>query len=206
MEGRSRSSDRSSRWGLDVQASGYVAERSRWPLVEGGRSEQKKGEEGSSFFRSTRRKMGRGSWFFRPRKSEMGKFLVLGPGRSKNPSSKNLPPIFEEVAPPPFLSSVRSLIHSSGPKTEDGGFFELRRRRSKIEDGEELFDLLLRGSKKGGLRSSGPEDRRRMPPKGFRGERNQTPNPFREGGLKPENRKGFRFGLKGSLNPLETPL
>ena len=41
-------------------------------------------------------------------------------------------------------------------------------------------------------------------PEGFQGGvLNQTPNPFKwGGGLKPETRKGFRFGLKAGLNPL----
>ena len=41
-----------------------------------------------------------------------------------------------------------------------------------------------------------------MPPKGFREGFKPNPKPFQGGGgLKPETRQGFRFGLKGDLNP-----
>ena len=39
----------------------------------------------------------------------------------------------EEVPVPPPSSSVRSSTHSSAPKIEDEGFFDLRLRRSQIE-------------------------------------------------------------------------
>ena len=65
---------------------------------------------------------------------EDGDFFVLRSQKIEElpPSSKD-PPIFEEVALPP-LSPVRSSDHYSRPKIEDGGFYDPRGRRSKIQE------------------------------------------------------------------------
>ena len=60
--------------------------------------------------------------------------------RRTPPSSKN-PPHFQRSRTLLSPSSVRSSTHFSGPKIEDEEFFDLRRRRSKIEDvgGSSIF-------------------------------------------------------------------
>ena len=108
---------------------------------------------------------------------------VLGPS-AENVEDGEGSSFFGTRSPTPS-SSVRSSTHSSKPKIEDGGFFDLRLRRSNIEDGGTLrssasriddgkgfFDLRLRRTKMeessivgsenrklkiGVLRSSGPK-------------------------------------------------
>ena len=103
-------------------------------------------------------------------------------------------------------------------RTEEGGWDFLRRTKnphlppSRHEERRTppIFHLL--GWKNGritppGTSSSDPLPHpchqlpsARMPPKGFRGVFKPNPKPF-PGGVEPETRKGFRFGLKGDFKP-----
>ena len=117
-----------------------IAEGSWWP--GGGSEEEVPGECSSSILPAE--KMEDGKFFvLRAEKVEDGRFF-----RSSEEEVPTLPP-----------SSARSSTHSSGPKIEDGGFFDLRLRRSKIEDGgSSIFGCEDRRLKmEGVLRSSPPK-------------------------------------------------
>ena len=108
-----------------------IVGRSWWPLVEGGSEEEESGGffvllvekvEDGGVIRSSGREDGRWGWFF-----------VLRTRNIEEPPHlrRNPPPFSKKSHPPP--SSVRSSTHSSRPKIEDGGVFDLRGRTSKIE-------------------------------------------------------------------------
>ena len=132
VEGRSRSSDRSSRWKIELKIQTSKAEKTWWGWSRGVGRRRK--WEGSSFFRSRRWKMrswvkDRGFYILQNRKIE-----------ELHQSSKDPSPIPEEVAPlsVPFFEA------------EDrrwAALFDLRGRRSKIEDCRRFFVLPLRRSK-----------------------------------------------------------
>ena len=66
----------------------------------------------------------------------MGGFFDLWTRRSKVEDGmvlRSSPPMIEDGG----------VILSSAPKIENGGVFDLRPRRSKIEDGDGFFDLRL---------------------------------------------------------------
>ena len=99
-----------------------------------------------------------GFFVLRAEKMEDGGVLCFRCRKIEEPTHLRRTPIFEEIAPPP--SSGRSSTHSSGQKIEDGecsSIFRAEDRRlkmggvlcssaPKIEDGG-FFDLRLRGSK-----------------------------------------------------------
>ena len=160
IEGRSRFSDRSSKWkiGLKIETSEEAREPGEgWS--EGGGSEE---EEGGGWVLPAE-KVEYGGWFFylpAPKIEDRGGSSFFGAGRTKHPFAhlrRKLPPHLRRIPhlrssapkmenkqhlrssatkneePPHLQSSDRS----SWPEVEDeGGFFVLQGRRSKIEGGE----------------------------------------------------------------------
>ena len=110
--------------------------------MNGGRWRKKIYQWGSSSILAAEKIEDGGFSFFVPRKWKNRVFSVLREKKSY-----------------PLSSSVRSLTHSSGRRSKRG-FFDLRLRRSKIEDGR-FFDLRLRRSKMGCRRSSAPKNEER---------------------------------------------
>ena len=106
----------------------------------------------------------------------MGGFFVL---RAEKVEDRGFFVLRRKKSHPSLSCSVRSSTHSSGPKMEDGWFFDLRLRRSRIEDGggssifgsEDrrwgVFDLRLRRTKKEGAVVRRTPLLRRTPPPYF---------------------------------------
>ena len=185
VEGRSRSSDRSSRWSrgpnsifgpifkVEDRAEDpnlRIAERGWWPLVEGGVGRRRRW---GGFFDLRVEKVEHGGFFVLPApKIDGGVLRSSDPANRRTPPSSKNPPSSKKSQPPRLLSDLRRILR--GRRSKMGGFFDLRSRRSKIEDGGRFFDLRLRRSKMSGgssisgtgrsknphLRSSEPENRR----------------------------------------------
>ena len=99
--------------------------------------------------------MGENYSFFRPRKSKMRGSSFFGPGRSKNHHLRRTHPSSKKSHPPPRLpSDLRPILQSRRSKME--GFFDLRGRTSKIEDGG-LFDATPKTEEPPHLLSSTPK-------------------------------------------------